>query len=95
MDRSWYKERMVLGEFSEPEPKRTWNLAYKCEKYFDNFETIWYEHDLGEPDEGEPKSHRREAPTLEFEPLNKSCSYHGGQYKISLPLLSVSPGIEN
>jgi len=92
---NWYKERMVLGTFSEPEPGRKWNLAYITEKNFDSFETIRYEHDLGEPDEGEPKNHRREAPTLEFEPLNQKLFICGGQYKISLPLLETSPGIEN
>ena len=93
--KDWHKERMVLGKFSEPEPKRRWNLAYITEKDFDAYETIRYEHDLGEPDEGEPKSHRREAPTLEFEPINKKLFISGGQYKISLPIFSTSPGIEN
>ena len=93
--KDWYKERMVLGTFAEPESGRRFNIAYITEKRFDDFEVIRYEHDLGEPDEGEPKSHRREAPTLEFEPINKKLFICGGQYKISLPVFSVSPGIEN
>lgn len=93
--KDWYKERMVLGTFAPPEGKRRWNLAYVTEKSFDQYETIRYEHDLGEANEGEPKSHRREAPALEFEPLNKKLFISGGQYKIKLPMIGVSPGIEN
>lgn len=93
--KDWHKERMVIGQFAPPEGGRRWNLAYIAEKSFDDFETIRYEHDLGEPDEGEPKSHRREAPVLEYDSVNHLLFIVGGQYKIKLPLIGVSPGIEN
>jgi hypothetical protein len=91
----WYKERMVIGRFAPPEPGRKWNLSYLTAKDFDQFEDIEYQHDLGEANEGEPKSMRREPPILEYEPLNKLLFISGGQYKIGLPLFGTSPGIEN
>ncbi len=93
--KDWYKERMVLGQFSLPEPGRKWNLSYVTEKEFDAFETIEYQHDLGEANEGEPKSMRREAPILEYDAVNNLLYIVGGQYKIDLPMLETSPGIEN
>ena len=91
----WYKERMVIGTFSPPESGRKWNLSYLTSKDFDRFEPIEYQHDLGEANEGEPKSMRREPPVLEYEPLNRLLFISGGQYKIGLPLFGTSPGIEN
>ncbi len=91
----WRKERMVIGQFSDPEPGRKFNICYIAAKSFDDFEDIEYQHDLGEPDEGEPKSHRREAPILEYDTMNKLLYIVGGQYKIDLPFWGVSPGIEN
>jgi len=89
------KEFIVLGEFSPREPGRRWNLAYLCEKDFDNFETIRYEHDLSEPDEGEPKSARRIPAYLEYDRINELLMITGGAYHIELPVLETSPGIEN
>jgi hypothetical protein len=93
--KEWYKERMVIGCFSPPEAGRKWNLSYVTEKSFDSFEMIEYQHDLGEPDEGEPKSARRADAYLEYDAVNKLLFISGGQYKIDLPLFGVSPGIEN
>lgn len=93
--KEWYKERMVIGQFSLPEPGRKWNLSYITEKDFDQYETIEYQHDLGEANEGEPKSQRREGPILEYDTVNEMLFIVGGQYKIELPLLETSPGIEN
>lgn len=96
----WLKERMILGTFAPPgdrpggKPEK-WNLSYLTQKSFDKFEDIEYQHDLGEPDEDEPKSHRREPPTLEYDPRNELLYIVGGQYKIKLPMFGVSPGIEN
>jgi len=89
------KEFIVLGEFSPREPGRRWNLAYLCEKDFDNFETIRYEHDLSESDEGEPKSARRIPAYLEYDRINELLMITGGAYHIELPVLETSPGIEN
>ena len=94
------KERIVVGQFSEPEPGpkskvRQWNLGYQCQKDFDDFEDILYQHDLSEPDEGEPKTHRRIPAYLEYEPLNKLLYITGGDYHIGLPAFQTSPGIEN
>lgn len=91
----WRKERMVIGQFSPPETGRPWNLAYVTQKSFDDFETIRYEHDLGEPNEGEPKSQRRQSPILEYDTVNHLLFIVGGQYKIKLPVIGVSAGIEN
>ena len=91
----WVKDRMVLGCFAEPEGKRKHNIAYLTEKDFDDFEPIIYEHDLGEPNEGESKTERREAPYLEYEPRNVQLYITGGQYQIKTPVFETSPGIEN
>lgn len=89
------KESIVIGEFSPPEGKRKWSLAYVTEKAFDSWETIRYEHDLGEPDEGEPKHARRVPAYLVYDSVNKLMSIAGGSYHIKLPWVGVSPGIEN
>lgn len=106
----WIKERMVLGRFAEPSATleamqkgqlergskyNPWNISYLTEKDFDKFESIIYQHDLGEPDEGEPKSARREPPYLEYEPRNVQLYVTGGQYRIRKPMFETSPGIEN
>lgn len=89
----WVKDRMVLGQFSEPEPKtkgkdrRRHNLTYNTKKDFDAFENIDYQHDLGE-DTGV-------RPYLEYDPRNQHLYITGGQYFIKQPLLETSPGIEN
>lgn len=91
----WVKDQMVIGQFALPAPGRKWNLTYRTQKKFDDFEVIDYQHDLGEPNEDEPKSARREAPTLVYDPRNEKLSIVGGQYQIKSPLFGMSPGIEN
>lgn len=91
--KDWVKDRMILGRFAEPQGKRKFNISYLCEKDFDDFELIEYQHDLGEPPEGERK--RREPPSLEFEPRNQLLYVTGGQYRIKKPVFGTSPGIEN
>jgi hypothetical protein len=90
----WVRDRMVIGQFSPPEPgaterngKRYWNLSYQTQKKFDDFELVDYQHDLGE------ESGVR--PFLEYEPRNQHLYIAGGQYRIEQPLLEMSPGIEN
>jgi hypothetical protein len=88
----WQKDRMVIGQLSPPGKDRTgkpvkWNLGYQTEKDFDKFETILYQHDLGEE--------TGVRPFLEYEPRNEKLYISGGQYKIKLPLFGTSPGIEN
>lgn len=92
---NWEKERMVLGQFSLPQGSRRWNLSYVTEKDFDKFEVCEYQHDLGEANEDEAKSQRRESPLLEYDAVNKLLYIVGGQYKIELPAFETSPGIEN
>ncbi len=75
------------------EADRSWNVGYQAEKDFDNFDEILYQHDLGSPAEG--STERKEAPVLEYDAVNKLLFIVGGQYKIKLPLLETSPGIEN
>lgn len=91
----WFKERMVLGCFAHPEPGRRWNISYLTEKSFDDFELIDYQHDLSEPDDDEPKSARWSDAYLEYEPRNELLYITGGNYHVELPLIGVSPGIEN
>ena len=93
--KEWVKDRMVLGCFARPEGKRKHNISYFTQKDFDDFEDIIYEHDLGEANEGQPKTARREAPYLEYEPRNALLYITGGQYRIKKPLFQTSPGIEN
>jgi hypothetical protein len=88
----WRKDRMVIGQLSPPGKDRSgkpvkWNLGYQTEKDFDKFETILYQHDLGEE--------TGVRPFLEYEPRNEKLYISGGQYKIKLPLFGTSPGIEN
>jgi len=72
---------------------RGWNLEYQTEKKFDDFEPTQYQHDLGEPDEGQKD--RKEPPYLEYEPRNKRLYVTGGNYIIRQPFFGMSPGIEN
>lgn len=69
------------------------NITYTTSKDFDDFETIDYCHDLGEPRDDETE--RRAAPYLEYEPRNELMYITGGEYKIKLPFFGTSPGIEN
>jgi len=107
---NWVKDRMVLGCFALPSATleyeqrdggnkvhhyHSWNIAYLTRKDFDQFEDVIYQHDLGEPDEGERKNERREPPYLEYEPRNSQLYVTGGQYHIERPAFQTSPGIEN
>jgi hypothetical protein len=100
-DPKWMKDRMVIGRFSPPDgPKEKWNIGYQTEKDFDGFETILYQHDLGEETSLNGKIRRipeedRVRPMLEYEPKNQKLFITGGQYTINLPLIGTSPGIEN
>ncbi len=104
----WVKDRMTLGRFAAPSPElkalqlpyldrgekyKPWNITYQTRKSFDDFELIDYQHDLGEGEDGERE--RREPPSLDFEPENEQLIVTGGEYHIKLPLIGVSPGIEN
>jgi hypothetical protein len=89
----WLKDRMVLGQFAEPEPRdkgkdrRKHNLTYHTKKDFDNFDPIDYQHDLGEE--------TGVRPYLEYDPRNQHLFVSGGQYHIEQPMFETSPGIEN
>ncbi len=104
---NWQKDRMVLGTFAEPsdelekeqrkllekgEKYDPWNLAYVTQKDFDQFETIQYQHDLGE---GNSKRDRKESPLLAHDPVNEQLYIEGGQYIVNQPVFGTSPGIEN
>lgn len=106
--RSWQKDRIVLGTFAEPSEElerlqrkslergdkyHPWNITYQTRKSFDDFELVDYQHDLGEPGDGERG--RKSAPQLEYEPQNEQLYICGGEYHIELPLFGVSPGIES
>ena len=100
-DKKWIKDRMVIGRFSPPSGRgQKWNIGYQTEKEFDNFETILYQHDLGEETSVKGKTKRvaeedRVRPLLEYEPRNQKLFITGGQYTIKQPFLGTSPGIEN
>jgi hypothetical protein len=92
----WRKDRMVIGQFAEPErrdsrfpqrDKRKHNITYQTKKKFDDFEEVDYQHDLGEQ--------TGVRPILEYEPRNKRLLISGGNYRIEQPLFDMSPGIEN
>lgn len=83
----WLKDRMILGRFAAPHGKRTWNIVYRTKKRFDDFKEIDYQHDLGEE--------TGDRPALEYEPRSQKLFIAGGRYRIDLPLIGMSPGIEN
>lgn len=93
--KEWRKDRMCLGKFALPEGKRKHNITYFTEKSFDRWEPIFYEHDLGEQNEGEPKSKRRESPVLIYDPRSEQLEIAGGEYTIKSPAFGTSVGIEN
>ena len=73
------KDSMVIGIIYE--------LTYRTKKEFDNFELTDYYHELGEE--------TGDQPMLVYDSLSPHCAISGGRYKINMPLLGVSPGIEN
>lgn len=79
MDGKWERDSMVIGVLYE--------VTYRTEKKFDKFKLTDYYHKLGEE--------TGEEPTLRYDKLNERLYVDGGQYRISKPLLGVSPGIEN
>lgn len=92
----WVKDRMVIGQFAEPErrdkrfpqrDRRRHNITYRTKKSFDQFEEIDYQHDLGEE--------TGIRPMLVYAPRDKHLYIEGGQYRIEMPLIGTSPGIEN
>ena len=83
----WIKDRMILGRFAESRGKRNWNVTYRTKKRFDDFKEIDYQHDLGEE--------TGDRPALEYEPRSQKLFIAGGRYRIDLPVIGMSPGIEN
>lgn len=83
----WRKESMVLGWI--------WVLTYQTEKSFDKFETVDYFHKLSEEERGSIAKRRKTLPSLRYDTVNEKLFIDGGKYRIKLPLLGVSPGIEN
>lgn len=77
--KEWAKDLMVLGVLVQ--------VTYETKKKFDKFKLTDYYHDLGEE--------TGEQPMMLFDTLNERCSVAGGQYKIKVPLVGMSPGIEN
>jgi len=75
----WVKDSMVIGVIYE--------ITYRTRKKFDKFELTDYYHELGEE--------TGDQPMLVYDSLSPHCSISGGKYKIKMPLVGVSPGIEN
>ena len=75
----WVKDSMVIGVVYE--------LTYRTRKKFDKFKLTEYYHELGEE--------TGDQPMLVYDSLSPHCSISGGKYKIKMPLLGMSPGIEN
>jgi hypothetical protein len=75
----WVKDSMVIGVIYE--------LTYRTRKKFDKFELTDYYHALGEE--------TGDQPMLVYDSLSPHCFISGGKYKIKVPLIGMSPGIEN
>jgi hypothetical protein len=75
----WVKPAMIIGVMYE--------LTYRTRKKFDKFELTDYYHGLGEE--------TGDQPTLMYDSLSPHCAVVGGKYKIKVPLVGMSPGIEN
>ncbi len=75
----WVKPSMVIGVMYE--------LTYRTRKKFDKFELTDYYHALGEE--------TGDQPMLMYDSLSPHCAVSGGKYKIKVPLIGMSPGIEN
>lgn len=75
----WVKDSMVIGVIYE--------LTYRTRKKFDEFKLTEYYHELGEE--------TGDQPMLVYDSLSPHCFISGGKYKIKMPLIGMSPGIEN
>lgn len=75
----WVKDDMIIGVLYE--------ITYRTKKKFDKFQLTDYFHHLGEE--------TGDQPMLRYDPLSPHCYVTGGRYKIKVPLIGMSPGIEN
>jgi hypothetical protein len=75
----WYRDDMIVGILYE--------ITYRTKKKFDKFKLTDYYHKLGEE--------TGDQPMLRYDPLSPDLYVSGGKYKIKMPLIGVSPGIEN
>jgi Tfp pilus assembly protein PilE/5-methylcytosine-specific restriction endonuclease McrA len=79
MDGDWEKDDMVIGVLTQ--------LEYRTRKKFDKFQLVDYYHQLGEE--------TGDMPLLRYCPRSPHLYVSGGKYKIEMPLVGTSPGIEN
>ena len=75
----WVKDDMVLGVLIE--------VVYRTKKKFDQFQLVDYYHELGEE--------TGDMPLLRYAPRSPHLYVTGGKYEIKMPLIGMSPGIEN
>lgn len=75
----WYRDDMIVGVLYE--------VTYRTKKKFDKFKLTDYFHHLGEE--------TGDQPMLRYDPLSPHLYVSGGKYKIKMPLIGMSPGIEN
>lgn len=75
----WYRDDMIIGVIYE--------VTYRTRKKFDKFKLTDYYHELGEETGVQPM--------LRYDPLSPHLYISGGQYKIKMPMVGMSPGIEN
>ncbi len=75
----WVKDDMIIGILYE--------LTYRTRKKFDKFKLTDYYHNLGEE--------TGDQPMLRYDPDSPHLFVTGGKYKIKMPLIGMSPGIEN
>ena len=75
----WYRDDMIIGVLYE--------ITYRTKKKFDKFQLTDYFHHLGEE--------TGDQPMLRYDPLSPHQYVSGGKYKIKMPLIGMSPGIEN
>ena len=73
------RDDMVVGQLLE--------LTYRTKKKFDAFKLVDYYHELGEE--------TGDLPLLRYEPRSEHLYISGGKYQIKMPLVGMSPGIEN
>jgi len=75
----WLRDDMIIGTILE--------ITYRTRKKFDKFKLTDYYHELGEETDV--------LPMLRYDSRSELMSISGGQYVIKMPLVGVSPGIEN
>ena len=73
------RDDMVVGQLLE--------VTYRTKKKFDAFKLVDYYHELGEE--------TGDLPLLRYEPRSEHLYISGGKYQIKMPLVGMSPGIEN